>query len=47
MFVEVAIAGRADAIITGNVKHFTPKRGDLPVAVLTPRAFVDRLRRPL
>ena len=47
MFVEVAIAGQADAIVTGNVKHFVPKRGVLPVAVLTPRALVDRLRRPI
>lgn len=45
MFAEVAIAGGADAIVTGNVKHFVPKRGVLPVTVLTPRAFVDRLRR--
>ena len=47
MFVEVAIAGEADAIVTGNVKHFVPKRGVLPVTILTPRAFVDRLRRPI
>ena len=47
MFVEAAIAGEADAIVTGNVKHFVPKRGVLPVTILTPRAFVDRLRRPI
>ena len=47
MFVEVAIAGEADAIVTGNIKHFVPKRGVLPVTILTPRAFVDRLRRPI
>jgi putative PIN family toxin of toxin-antitoxin system len=45
MFVEVAVAGAVDAIITGNVKHFRPRRGKMPVAVLTPRQFVDRLRR--
>lgn len=45
MFVEVAVAGGADAIVTGNLKHFRPRRGKLPVAILTPRAFVDRLRR--
>ena len=45
MFVEVALAGHADAIVTGNVKHFVPTRGTLGVAVLTPRQFVDRRRR--
>jgi putative PIN family toxin of toxin-antitoxin system len=45
VFVEVAVAGRADAIVTGNVRHFVPRRGRLPVAVLTPRQFVDRMRR--
>lgn len=45
MFVEVAVAGGADAIVTGNPKRFVPKRGKLPVLILTPRAFVDRLRR--
>lgn len=45
IFVEVAIAGRADAIVTGNTKHFVPTKGKLGVAVWTPRQFVDRLRR--
>ena len=45
MFVEVAIAGHADAIITGNLKHFKPKRGALTMPVMTPRQFVDALRR--
>ena len=45
MFVEVAIAGGADAIVTGNTRHFVPKRGKLTVSVLTPRQLVDRLRR--
>ena len=44
-FVEVAVAGQADAIVTGNVKHFVPRKGVLAVRVLTPRQFVDRLRR--
>jgi putative PIN family toxin of toxin-antitoxin system len=47
MFVEVAIAGAADAIVTGNPRHFVPRRGTLRVTVLKPRAFVDRLRRPM
>ena len=45
IFVEVAIAGAADAIITGNTRHFIPKKGELSVPVLTPRQLVDRLRR--
>lgn len=45
LFVEVALAGGADAIITGNGKHFVPRRGKLTMAVLTPRRFVDRMRR--
>lgn len=45
VFVEVAVAGNADAIVTGNTWHFIPKKGDLGVTVLTPRQLVDRLRR--
>ncbi len=45
LFVEVAIAGRADAIITGNTRHFQPKPGSLSVPVLLPRQLVDRMRR--
>jgi predicted nucleic acid-binding protein len=45
MFVEVAVAGEADAIVTGNLKHFRPRHGKLSAPVLSPRAFVDRLRR--
>lgn len=47
VFVEVAMAGNADFIVTGNVRHFTPVRGTLPVAVCTPRQLVDRVRRRL
>ena len=45
IFAEVALAGAADAIVTGNVAHFKPKRGSLGVSVLTPRQAVDRMRR--
>lgn len=45
IFVEVAVAGDADAIVTGNTKHFVLKKSELSVAVLTPRQLVDRLRR--
>lgn len=45
IFVEVAVAGGADAIVTGNARHFIPKRGELTMPVLSPRQLVDRLRR--
>lgn len=45
MFAEVALIAGADAIVTGNVAHFTPKSGSLAIPVLTPRQLVDRLRR--
>ena len=35
-FLEVAAAGRADALVTGNPRHFVPKRGKTAVAVLSP-----------
>ena len=41
-FLEVAIAGGADALITGNERHFRPRQGRLDIAVLTPRKFLDR-----
>lgn len=38
-FLEVAIHGRANALVTGNVRHFPPEsRGD--AVVLTPTEFV-------
>lgn len=39
-FIEVAIAGLADAVVTGNIRHFTParRRG---VTVLTPAALLN------
>jgi len=44
-FLEVAISGGADAIVTGNVKHFTPRRGRHPVPIWTPAQLVARLSR--
>jgi uncharacterized protein len=35
-FLEVAIAGSADALVTGNLKHFKPVRGRHPVSILSP-----------
>ena len=45
MFVEVAVAGAADAIVTGNAKHWSPRSGRVSVPVLGPRRAVDRMRR--
>jgi len=45
VFVEVAVTGGADTIVSGNTRHFIPNKGKLPVAVLTARQFVDKLRR--
>lgn len=38
-FVEVALAGRADAVVTGNTRHYPT---DLPFAVLTPAELLAR-----
>ena len=45
LFIEVAFAGAADYIITGNVKHFAPLPVSLNVQVRTPRQLMDDLRR--
>lgn len=39
-FIEVARSGAADAIVTGNAKHFP---SDCGVAVLSPAALLERL----
>lgn len=41
-FLEVAIAGSADALVTGNIKHFKPLRGSHRVLICTPADFLDR-----
>ena len=43
-FLEVAIAARADFLVTGNLRHFPP-RFRQGVSVVSPRAFLDELRR--
>lgn len=43
-FVEVAVGGRADALVTGNARHFVPVAGSHDVPVLSPRAFLDALQ---
>ncbi len=39
-FLEVALSGKADALVTGNVRHFPEGLG---VTVLSPRALLQRL----
>jgi len=41
-FLEVATSGGADALITGNIKHFKPRRGQHIVLVTTPADFLRR-----
>jgi putative PIN family toxin of toxin-antitoxin system len=41
-FVEVALAGNADALVTGNVRHFPQNLG---FEVLPPAAVLERLER--
>jgi putative PIN family toxin of toxin-antitoxin system len=40
IYLETALAGDADAIITGNTKHF-PEASYADVRILTPRAFLE------
>jgi uncharacterized protein len=42
-FLEVAIASGADALVTGNGKHFRPPKGRLAIAVVSPRRFLETL----
>lgn len=42
-FLETALAGKADCLITGNAKHF-PFGKRQGIAVLSPREFLDRYR---
>jgi putative PIN family toxin of toxin-antitoxin system len=46
-FLEVAAAGRADALVTGNVRHFKPLRGHHSVTINTPAEFLARLKASL
>ena len=39
-FVELAVDGRADCLVTGNARHFPAEHGGVPV--LTPAAFAER-----
>jgi uncharacterized protein len=42
LFLEVATSGGADALITGNIRHFKPRRGQHDVLVMTPADFLRR-----
>lgn len=42
-FAEVAVSGKAQCLITGNVKHF-PRNAMSRVKVLTPSAFIKWYR---
>jgi uncharacterized protein len=42
-FLEVAAAGRADALVTGNARHFEPSKGTHAVPVISPAEAVRRL----
>lgn len=42
-FLEVAAAGLAYSLITGNLRHYEPLRGSHHVTVLSPRDFLNRL----
>ena len=43
-FLETALAGKADCLITGNTKHF-PFGKRQGIVVLSPREFLDRYRK--
>ncbi len=49
-FLEVAVAGGADAVVTGNARHFVPVEGTHGVKVMSPtdalRALTGKGRRP-
>lgn len=40
-FLEVAVGAGADALVTGNPRHFQLRKGRLDIPVLTPRQYLD------
>lgn len=42
-FLEVAAAARADALVSGNPRHYRPVRGRHDVKILSPRDLLDLL----
>lgn len=43
-FLEVASSGRADALVTGNGRHFRPQSGRHEVTILAPAALLEAMR---
>ncbi len=43
MVLDVAINGRADAIVTNNIKHFRDAAGRFRILVLTPAQLLSEL----
>jgi uncharacterized protein len=44
-FLEVAVAGVADALVTGNERHFRPVRGEHGATIRSPAAFLAEYTR--
>jgi hypothetical protein len=44
-FLEIANSGGADALITGNIEHRKPPRGQYNVLTKTPADFLRRHRK--
>ncbi len=44
VFVDLALSADADAIVTGNRRHFAACADQVRPAVLSPRELVDRVR---
>ena len=44
MFIETAVTARADAIVTGNKKHF-PQKAAGSIPVLSPAEFLEMIRK--
>ena len=40
-FLEVAVASRADALVTGNKRHFSTGEGTSPALILSPAEFLE------
>lgn len=42
-FLEVAMTGEADALVTGNTRHFVPVGGTHSVAIVSPAELLQQL----
>jgi len=43
-FIEVAVAGGADAIVTGNARDVSIAEGKAAIPIVSPRRLIERLR---